>query len=167
MASLVSLHPGLQQLLTQEVVASLAVIHQGYPLVTLVPFVIQPDPLRLYVLISDLAAHTQALREARQCSLLIHEPTRPEDPQSNHALRRVTFQAEAQHLSRSEAADLGVEATYRANYPIADVLLGLADFHFYRLTPTSGTLIEGFGKISHLSMSELDPTAPAEATVQS
>ncbi|MDX2273123.1 MAG: pyridoxamine 5'-phosphate oxidase family protein [Cyanobacteriota bacterium] len=146
----------LHQLITSESVASLAVLQEGSPLVTLVPYVVLWDPLRIYLLISDLSPHTAALRTDDRCSLLIHEPPQMGDPRSNHALARTTLQGRASFLVRREAVDLGVEALYRQKYEIADMILGLADFHFCQITPTTGTFIQGFGKAFQLQGSNLD-----------
>jgi len=45
----------LNMLLDGQPVASLAVLEQGSPAVSLVPFVVQRDPLRFAIVISDLS----------------------------------------------------------------------------------------------------------------
>jgi hypothetical protein len=146
----------LQSLLASSAVASLAVLENGFPTVSLIPYVIVPHPLRFYTLISDLSPHTAALRQDPRCSLLIHESPQAEDARSNHALTRVSLQGSARLLSRAEASDLGVEASYRQKYEIAEMLLGLADFHFCQITPTAGIFIQGFGKAFRLHGSNLE-----------
>jgi putative heme iron utilization protein len=137
-------------------VASLAVLERGAPAVSLVPFVVQWDPLRFAIVISDLSGHTQALREDPRVGLLIHEPPTAGDPRSNHALPRVMVSGTAQFLSREEAQAQGFEALYRAKYEIAEIILGLADFHFCQITPTGGSFIQGFGQAFRLSGPNLD-----------
>jgi len=146
----------LKALLEGQPVASLAVLDHGSPAVSLVPFVVQWDPLRFSIVISDLSSHTQALRADPRASLLIHEPPTPGDPRSNHALPRVMVSGKAQFLSRKEAQAQGFEALYRAKYEIAEMILGLADFHFCQITPTGGSFIQGFGQAFRLSGPNLD-----------
>lgn len=146
----------LNMLLDGQPVASLAVLEQGSPAVSLVPFVVQRDPLRFAIVISDLSAHTQALRADPRASLLIHEPPTPGDPRSNHALSRVMVSGEAQFLSREEAQAQGFEALYRAKYEIAEMILSLADFHFCQIVPKTGSFIQGFGQAFRLRGPNLD-----------
>jgi putative heme iron utilization protein len=146
----------LNALLNQQPVASLAVLEAGSPAVSLVPFVVQRDPLRFAILISELSSHTQALRSDARASLLIHEPPTPGDPRSNHALTRMMVSGEAEFLSREAAQSEGFEALYRAKYEIAEMLLGLADFHFCQIVPKAGSFIQGFGKAFRLSGPNLD-----------
>ncbi len=141
----------LRALLDQQPVASLGVLEQGSPAVSLVPFVVLRDPLRLYTFVSDLSSHTQALRADPRCSLLIHQPPSPQDPRSNHALPRLSLKGMGQLLFREEAAELGIDRLYQAKYPIAEMLLGLGDFHFCQITPQEGSLIQGFGQAFRLS----------------
>ncbi|MGQ9836374.1 MAG: pyridoxamine 5'-phosphate oxidase family protein [Cyanobacteriota bacterium] len=146
----------LNALLDQQPVASLAVVQDGFPAVSLVPFVVQRDPLRFAIFISELSSHTQALRADPRAGLLIHEPPRAEDPRSNHALVRVMVSGKAEFLSREAAVERGFEPLYRAKYEIAEMLLSLADFHFCQITPTQGSFIQGFGQAFRLSGPNLD-----------
>lgn len=146
----------LNALLDQQPVASLAVLEAGSPAVSLVPFVVQRDPLRFALFISELSSHTQALRADRRASLMIHEPPTAGDPRSNHALARVMVSGVAEFLSREEAVARGFEPLYRAKYEIAEMLLGLADFHFCQITPKAGSFVQGFGQAFRLSGPNLD-----------
>jgi putative heme iron utilization protein len=146
----------LRALLTDQPVASLAVLEQGSPAVSLVPFVVQWDPLTLFSLLSQLSSHTQALHQDPRCSLLIHASPEAGDPHSHHALLRVSIKATAKWLTRQEAEDLGVTAAYRQRFAIAEMLLGLGDFQFVQFVPQEATLIRGFGGAFHLSGPNLE-----------
>ncbi len=146
----------LNALLDQQPVASLAVLEAGSPAVSLVPFVVQRDPLRFAIFISELSPHTQALREDNRVGLMIHEPPTAGDPRSNHALARVMIRGRADFLTREAAKEQGFERLYRDKYEIAEMLLGLADFHFCQITPTQGSFIQGFGQAFRLSGPNLD-----------
>jgi putative heme iron utilization protein len=156
MGAAMSAQEKLRALLETQPVASLAVLERGAPAVSLVPFVVQWDPLRFAIVISDLSPHTQALREDPRVGLLIHEPPTAGDPRSNHALPRLMVSGTAQFLSREEAQVQGFEALYRSKYEIAEIILGLADFHFCQITPTGGSFIQGFGQAFRLSGPNLD-----------
>ncbi len=147
----------LQTLIKTEVVASLGVLDShGFPWVALTPYVTLADPLRFYLLISDLSPQTGALRQDPRCSLLIHAPAQREDPKSNHALTRLSIQGSARFLSREAAATTQVESAYRQRFQIAEMLLGLADFHFCEITPTQGRFIQGFGQAFQVSGPNLE-----------
>ncbi len=150
----------LTNLLDTSAVASLAVNDQGYPFVSPIPYALLRDPLRFYILISDLAAHTAPLRQDPRCGLTIHAIPQPEDPKSNHALTRVMIKGDVEFLSREQATARGAEAQYRQKYAIADMILGLMDFHFCQITPTDGLFVQGFGQIYQLSGSNLKQMEP-------
>jgi len=146
----------LKTLLADCPVASLAVLEQGSPVVSLVPFVVLWDPLRFFSLVSGLSGHTAALKADPRCSLLIHASPQPGDPQSFHALPRVSIQGTATWVDRLTAEDLGVTAAYRNRFAIAEMLLGLGDFQFVQITPGSATLIRGFGGAFRLAGQNLE-----------
>lgn len=146
----------LRHLVNHHPVASLSTLVNGDPATSLVPFVALRDPLRIFIFISDLSPHTQALRQDPRCGLLIHEPPQAEDPRSNHALARVSFQGHAQIIFREDATELGVDQLYKDKYPIAEMLLGLGDFHFCQIDITTGSFIQGFGKAFQLSGSNFE-----------
>jgi putative heme iron utilization protein len=138
----------LRSLVTRAHVLSLATMDGGAPALSLVPYAVAFGPARLYVLLSELAAHTAALRADARCGWMIHEPVRGDDPRGGHGLARVTARATARFLSRDEAREAGAEGLYRGRFAVADTLLGLRDFHFCELAPTAGTVafVQGFGR---------------------
>jgi len=148
----------LATLLETVPVASLGVLEQGAPAVSLVPFVRAQGPTRLWALVSTLSPHTAALRADPRCGVLVSEPPRPDDPGSNHALVRVSLACTAKFVSRDEARAAGIEALYRTRFPIADTLLGLGDFHWVALTPgpTPGRFVQGFGRAYTVTGDDLD-----------
>ncbi|GAB4213020.1 MAG: hypothetical protein OHK0012_08370 [Synechococcales cyanobacterium] len=146
----------LKTLLAECPVASLAVLEQGSPAVSLVPFVVLWDPLRVFSLLSGLSSHTAALKADSRCSLLIHAHPQPGDPQSFHAIPRVSMQGTAAWIDRQTAEDLGVTAAYRDRFAIAEMLLSLGDFQFVQITPQAATLIRGFGGAFRLSGPNLE-----------
>ncbi len=148
----------LRALLEESAVLSLATLDEGAPAVSLAPFVALRDPVRLYLLLSDLAPHTGALRRDARCAWMVSEAPREGDPRSNHALARVMAKSTARFVSRDEAQALGVESAYRAKFPVAETLLGLADFHFVELAAVDGSasLVQGFGRAWSVRGANLD-----------
>jgi hypothetical protein len=138
----------LRELLSRARVLSLAVLDDAAPALSLVPYGLRFGPVRFFVLLSELAPHTAALRADPRCAWMVHEPDREDDPRGGHGLARVTGRAEARFLSREEARASGAEALYRGRFAVADTLLGLRDFHFCELTPRPGSVsfVQGFGR---------------------
>jgi hypothetical protein len=94
-------------------VASLAVGGAEGPAVSLVPWVRTRAPTRLWILVSELSAHTAALRQSPRAALMVSEAYWEADARSNHALTRVMLTVEARFVSRDEARQRGAEAAYR------------------------------------------------------
>lgn len=147
----------LEALLAEVPVASLAVGAEEGPAVSLVPWARTRGPTRLWVLVSELAAHTAALRRSGRCGVMVSEAWRPDDPRSNHALTRVMLTADARFVGRDEAREAGAEAAYRARFAITETLLGLNDFRWVELTPAGpGGFVMGFGRAYRVAGPELD-----------
>ncbi len=146
----------LHTLLEQSWAASLAVTLNDAPSISLVTYSHQLDPMRLYLLVSELSSHTGALRAHPRCALMVNALPSATDPHSNHALTRVTMDVMASFLTRDEAQERGVTAQWRKKYAIADTLLGLSDFHFVELRPLRATFIEGFGRAFECSGDNLE-----------
>ncbi|NUP12667.1 MAG: pyridoxamine 5'-phosphate oxidase [Polyangiaceae bacterium] len=146
----------LRSLVSEALVASLGVMEDGVPAVSLVGFTAAFEPARFHLLVSELSSHTPALRSDPRCSLLVHALPSPDDPKSNHALVRLMVKGRATFLSREEAERGGVTTRWRARYPIADTLLGLSDFQFVEIVPSEGTFVQGFGRAYRVTGTNLD-----------
>lgn len=147
----------LERLLEEVPVASLAVAGEEGPAVSLVPWVRTRGPTRLWLLVSELSAHTAALRKSPRAAVMVSEAYREGDPRSNHALTRVTLTVDARFVEREEARERGAERLYRERFPIGETLLGLGDFHWVELTPVgSGGFVMGFGRAYRVGGDELE-----------
>ena len=147
----------LEALLAEVPVASLAVGGAEGPMASLVPWVRTRTPTRLWILVSELSAHTAALRQSPRAGVMVSESYRAEDARSNHALTRVTLSVDARFVARDEARASGAEALYRERFPIAETLLGLGDFHWVELTPVGlGGFVRGFGRAYRVSGADLE-----------
>lgn len=138
----------LHELVASARVLSLATLEEGAPAVSLTPFAAVVGPTRFYLLLSELSSHTAALRADPRCGWMIHEAEREGDPRGGHGLARLMGRATARWLTREEAAASGAEGAYRARSAVAEVLLGLRDFHFCELSPVAGSVsfVQGFGR---------------------
>ena len=96
------------------------------------------------IFVSGLAAHTRNLRENPRASVLLAEPETATT--SALARRRLTFTCNAETVPRESTAHPELVTAFRAKFgPTIDVLAGLPDFQFVRLTPQRGRVVVGFG----------------------
>lgn len=150
-SALVRASQALRARLDAGTVMQLATLDEaGAPAVSLVPYVLAWSPLRIYAFVSDLAAHTSALRRDPRCAILVHALPSAElasDPREHHAVERVSLRASATLMTREQAREASVEELYRARFPaMAGMLLGLKDFHFVRFEPLGASFVQGFGR---------------------
>ena len=145
----------LKALLTNPV-AALGTLHEGAPFVSMVPVAAAEAGLIIHV--SGLATHTRDLRMDPRISLLFTAPLNAEtDPL---ALPRVTLLGEAQELDRNTPDYDRAATTYLARFPQAEQTLGLGDFSFFLLRPSSGRLVAGFGRALSLGTREILQALP-------
>ena len=110
----------------------------GYPYVSLASYVMGSDGCPL-VLISELAEHTNNLRQDARCSLLVTDEGAAGPEQA-----RLTLIADAMPLAADEVA-LEALRFYRYFPQMQDFHTRL-DFRFFRLHPLQGRFIAGFGR---------------------
>lgn len=149
----------LHALLDEVPVASLGVRAGEGVDVSLVPFLALRAPRRFVLLVSELSAHTAALREAGRATLMVHRDTTADDPRDHHAVERASLRCAATFLPRADADARGITAAWRERFPrVAPMILGLKDFHFVELTPEPGGagFVQGFGRAWQISGDDLD-----------
>jgi len=110
------------------------------------------------ILISRLAAHTQALLSDPRCSLLLGEPGRG-DPLAHP---RISISARAVEIDRATPDHARIAARYLSHQPKARLYVDLGDFRFFRLEPISASLNGGFGRAYDLTGADLLSPAPEE-----
>nr|WP_325250312.1 pyridoxamine 5'-phosphate oxidase family protein [Amylibacter sp.] len=103
-------------------------------------------------LVSDLAAHTKALRNTPACGLMLGEPGPKGDPLTHP---RLSIQATATFLNRDDPDFPETRASYLKSHPKSKLYIDFADFNFVRLTITSAALNGGFGKAYNLTAQDL------------
>lgn len=138
------------QLLTQARIAALATLPDGdgFPMVTRIAVAVVGEGL--FALISDLAAHSKALRSNPACSLLVGEPAVKGDPLVHP---RMTLYARASFLDQAEKESL--RAAYLERHPKAGLYFDFTDFRMVRFEITRADLNGGFGKAYQLSAEDL------------
>lgn len=124
----------------------------GRPNVSYAPFVHNVDGY--YVLISDIARHTQNILANPAVSFMMIEDE--SEAKSLYARTRLTFDANAVVVSRetekwSEVIHFMIERLGET----AQVLSQLGDFHLIHLRPEQGLYVKGFGKAYQVSSDDL------------
>lgn len=135
-----------RSLLTDARHGALATLSGDTPFVTRIAVAAYDG--RVLTLVSDLAAHTVALRQTPKASLLIGEPGPKGDPLTHP---RMTLQVRATFLEKTEA----LIERYLATHPKAQLYIRFTDFHFVLLDPTEVHLNGGFGKAYRLTAGDL------------
>lgn len=132
--------------------ASLATSLAGQPYVSLVLAATAPegDPL---LLISDLAQHTRNIAAEPQVALLFDGTIGLDEPLTGP---RLTLLGRASRVEDEELL-----ARFCRRHPSAGGYAGFADFHLYRVAPSRGHLVAGFGQIDWIEGSTLRVVAPA------
>jgi hypothetical protein len=118
----------------------------GHPMASRVAFAPLSDGTP-FVLISDLSAHSAALKADPRCSLLVGEVGRG-DPL---AYARLTLKCRAEPLPRSP----DLRARFLATHPKAELYIDLGDFSFLRLLPEAVSYVAGFGRAYRFSGAEM------------
>lgn len=109
-------------------------------------------------LVSDLAAHTAALRANPEATLMLGDPPLKGDPL---AFPRLMVEVTARFLDKTRAEAQAAQAAYLAHQPKAALYIGFADFHLVVLRPEGALLNGGFGKAWRLSPQDLAFAPPS------
>ena len=114
---------------------------QGDPEISYSPCVIVDGFLHVFV--SELSVHTGNLHDNPRASLLFIE--NESDCQNLHARRRVTYRAGASLIPRDDPEWASVLGKFERQFgEIVPVLKSLPDFHLFRFTTDSATIVRGF-----------------------
>ncbi len=124
----------------------------GMPHASYAPFAL--DEQGYYILISELAQHTQNLLANPRASLLLSDDE--QDTREMLARRRLTFNATAVELKHGSAAwDQGIACLRARLGERIESLAAMADFHLFRLEPSNGLFVKGFGQAYRLPSHDL------------
>lgn len=123
--------------------------HEGSPHASTVPYVrIHND---FYILISTVAQHGRNLLSTPNVSLLfVEDESQCTQP---FARKRVTIEAVASEVARDENSYTMAIDRFRAHFDseLVTSLAQMGDFHLFKLSPQSGSVVMGFGKAYRLN----------------
>lgn len=143
----------LIKLIREQRVAALGTLREGFPEVSMVPVVAEPDGSAFYFHASSLAHHTHNITREPRVSLMLSEPDDwGRDPQ---LLARIGIRGEARQLPGEGSAYERVKAMYVARFPESAAHFGLGDFALYRVEPVAARYVAGFGRIFNLSAADI------------
>lgn len=115
----------------------------GFPHVSYSPFTrIEHN---YYVLISEIAEHTRNLQAQPKLSFMLAEDEA--NCKQLYARKRLTYKADASIVARDTAEWQQATAQLQARFgEIIDNLSQLSDFKLFKLTPSVGRFVKGFGQ---------------------
>lgn len=144
----------LQQLLAGQRVAALGTIaDDGAPLVSMVPFAVEPRLGAFVIHVSDLAAHSRNLQARPRVSLLVMESAAAGEPV--HALPRVTFDGQARVPAPDGDDWRACRQAYVERFPEAAFMTQLGDFRFVAIEPAGARQVAGFGAARSIDAAEV------------
>ena len=123
-----------------------ALAGDGWPYASLV-LVASTQAARPLMLLSDLAAHSRNMAADDRVSLLFDGTAGLAEPLTGP---RVTLLGRVRQSA--EPAD---RARFLSRHPAAASYAGMADFRIYRLEPTRGHLVAGFGRIHWIEAADI------------
>jgi len=134
---------------TFETLIMASITPAGEPHASTAPYVRSGNDF--YILISTVAQHGRNLLESGNVSLLFAEDeSKTLQP---FARKRATVEASVSELSRGEAVFLETIEHFKAHFDpdLVQSLSEMGDFHLFRLSPLSGSVVMGFGKAYRLN----------------
>jgi len=142
----------LRALLRGQRQGALATLHGGAPAVSMVAYAL--DGAGGFLLhLSALSQHTADIRADARVALLVWQP---DDGQGNPlTLHRLSVDGAAQPIGRDDAAYAPAKALYLERLPGATITFTLSDFTVFRVTPTGGRFVAGFGRAYDVAPNEL------------
>lgn len=144
----------LRALLDARRVAALGTLNaDGLPLVSMVPYAIEPALGCFVIHVSGLAAHTANLLARPTVSLLVMQGEVAGEPV--HALPRATFDGIARAIEPDSPEGAACRAAYLARFPEAEPMTHFGDFRFVAIAPSAARQVAGFGSARSISAEEV------------
>jgi hypothetical protein len=138
----------IRDMMASHRVLGLAVVVDGEPEASLLPYAVRPDYGAVYVQASGLARHSRGLQPGARVGVLIHENDEPEaDPLQT---KRMTVQATVTVLDRESDAFAAARDLFVGRFPGAEMTLSLGDFNLYELQFGRGRYVAGFAQAFNL-----------------
>jgi len=116
----------------------------GIPNVSYAPSAIDSDK-NFYIYISNLSKHSKNLKEFHKSSIMIIEDEK--DSENIFGRKRLTLDVEVTNIKRdSDLWNTKIKLLEDKYSETMSFLVKLTDFNLFKLTPTNGLLVYGFGK---------------------
>jgi heme iron utilization protein len=128
--------------------------HPGFPFGSLMPFALDPAGRPIF-LISNMAMHTQNLRNDPRCSLFIGQAVADGDPLGTS---RATMIGHAEPVDKHENAS--IREIYLGRHENSRYWVDFSDFSFFRLQPIDLYYVGGFGVMGWVEAREYEEAAP-------
>lgn len=132
-------------LLTGQGWAALATCRDNVPFASMVAFVCVPPFAAVVMVLSELAVHTQMMRQNPKVAMVISQPEQV--GVDSQTLARVTVTGDVRFVPASQADYAPWRQVYLARFPDSQRLFELGDFHIIALIPQSLRVVAGFGQI--------------------
>ena len=150
----------LLSLITVGTLSTLSRKHPGFPFGSLMPFGLDSAGRPIF-LISNMAMHTQNLKEDRRCSLFVGQVANDGDALG---AARATLVGNAVPVPEQDHA--AVRECYLARHGNSRYWVDFSDFGFFRLQPVDLYYVGGFGVMGWVNagdyeLAEPDPLADA------
>jgi heme iron utilization protein len=144
----------LLSLFSVATLSSLSRKHPGFPFGSLMPFALDSAGRPIF-LISNMAMHTQNLKEDSRCSLFVVQAGADDDPLG---AARVTLVGRAAPVPEEEIAT--VREQYLARHENSRYWVDFSDFSFFRLQPVDLYYVGGFGVMGWVQAEDYEHAAP-------
>jgi putative heme iron utilization protein len=137
----------LKKLILKERIAHLATLRAGAPMASMTLYMPAANFDAFYVHVSRLAWHTQDMERDGHVALSIAET---DDGRADpFTLKRISIRGTAARIVD------GPKDAWLARFPEQAINFTLADFSFWKITPSDARFVAGFGRIHNLSAAEL------------
>ena len=134
----------LARLIRETRIAALGTIRDGRPNLAMVALAFEGTFSAFYIHVSRLGKHTTDMEKNAHVSLLLTETDDGrDDPQT---LVRFSMQGTAEIIPRNAPEYTRLKDLYLTRFPEAENLFSLGDFNLWRITPTGGRFVAGFGR---------------------
>ncbi len=122
--------------------------NENLPEASATPFLKSGD--RFYIFISDLASHTQNIKQNPKLSIMLIEDEL--EAKNAFARKRLSYECQATIIEKTHANwAIILDKFEEKQGKTVSMLKLLPDFHLVELTTISGNYIEGFGKAYRLT----------------
>jgi heme iron utilization protein len=126
----------------------------GIPNASYAPFVID-NSKNIYIFVSGLSTHTQNLQVVPKASVLFIDDE--SNTQQIFARRRLNYECTASLLPRDTQSWIQVISNFEARFGnIIQLMRDLPDFRIFKLVPSGGRFVVGFGAAYEIDPNDLN-----------